>query len=61
MDFGLDRAARILDWNTMVIERQGRGWDGGLRGIEFDGETVYIAASDELFAEREKVEQRFAC
>src|SRR6185503_3590237 len=29
---------------------QGRGWDRGLRGIEFDGETVYIAASDELFA-----------
>ena len=50
MDFGLDRAARILDWNTMGIDWQGRGWDRGLRGIEFDGETVYVAASDELFA-----------
>ena len=45
-----DRAARVLDWNTMGIDWQGRGWDRGLRGIEFDGETVYIAASDELFA-----------
>ena len=50
VDFGGDRAARVLDWNTMGIDWQGRGWDRGLRGIEFDGETVYIAASDELFA-----------
>ena len=50
VDFGADRAARVLDWNTMGIDWQGRGWDRGLRGIEFDGETVYIAASDELFA-----------
>ena len=45
-----DRAAQVLDWNTMGIDWQGRGWDRGLRGIAFDGETVYIAASDELFA-----------
>jgi hypothetical protein len=50
VDFGADRAVRVLDWNTMEIDWQGRGWDRGLRGIEFDGETVYIAASDELFA-----------
>ena len=36
----------------MDIDWQGRGWDRGLRGIAFDGETVYIAASDELFAYR---------
>src|SRR5262245_58871151 len=40
----------MLDWNTMEIDWQGRGWDRGLRGIAFDGETVYVAASDELFA-----------
>src|SRR4051812_36247632 len=40
----------MLDWNRMSIDWQGRGWDRGLRGIAFDGETVYIAASDELFA-----------
>jgi hypothetical protein len=34
----------------MDIDWQGRGWDRGLRGIAFDGETVYVAASDELFA-----------
>lgn len=39
-----------LDWNKADIDWQGRGWDRGLRGIAFDGETVYIAASDELFA-----------
>lgn len=39
-----------IDWNKADIDWQGRGWDRGLRGIAFDGETVYIAASDELFA-----------
>lgn len=34
----------------MEIDWQGRGWDRGLRGITFHDETVYIAASDELFA-----------
>jgi hypothetical protein len=41
---------QALDWNTANIDWQGRGWDRGLRGIAFDGGTVYIAASDELFA-----------
>lgn len=41
---------QTIDWNKADIDWQGRGWDRGLRGIEFDGETVYIAASDELFA-----------
>jgi hypothetical protein len=39
-----------IDWNKTDIDWQGRGWDRGLRGIAFDGHTVYIAASDELFA-----------
>jgi hypothetical protein len=50
VDFAADRAAQRLDWNTIDIDWQGRGWDRGLRGIAFDGEVVYIAASDELFA-----------
>jgi hypothetical protein len=41
---------QVVDWNTANIDWQGRGWDRGLRGIAFDGEVVYIAASDELFA-----------
>lgn len=50
VDFDHDRAAQVLDWNTMQIDWQGRGWDRGLRGIAIDGETVYLAASDELLA-----------
>ena len=41
---------QVIDWNASAIDWQGRGWDRGLRGIAFDGEIVYIAASDELFA-----------
>lgn len=45
------RAVRqAVDWNTADIDWRGRGADRGLRGIAFDGETVFIAASDELFA-----------
>ena len=50
VDFDSNVAAQVLDWNTMGIEWQGRGWDRGLRGIELDGDTIFIAASDELFA-----------
>ena len=46
------RSRQTLDWNTAAIDWQGRGWDRGLRGIAFDGDVVYIAASDELFAYR---------
>jgi hypothetical protein len=41
---------QVVDWNAANIDWQGRGWDRGLRGIAFDGDIVYIAASDELFA-----------
>ena len=41
---------QLLDWNTANIDWQGRGWDRGLRGIAFDDDRIYIAASDELFA-----------
>ena len=34
---------------TLIATSVGRGADRGLRGIEFDGEDTYIAASDELF------------
>jgi hypothetical protein len=49
VDFTEKTAALCVDWNTADIDWQGRGWDRGLRGIAFDGERVYIAASDELF------------
>ena len=39
-----------LDWNTLDIDWQGHDGDRGLRGIAFDGERIFIAASDALFA-----------
>ena len=50
IDLDSREIVQALDWNTTGIDWQGRGWDRGLRGIAFDGEIVYIAASDELFA-----------
>jgi hypothetical protein len=41
---------QVVDWNAMDIDWRGRGADRGLRGIAFHKETVFIAASDELFA-----------
>jgi hypothetical protein len=50
IDLERREVTQALDWNKTGIDWQGRGWDRGLRGIAFDGETIYIAASDELFA-----------
>ena len=50
IDLDAREVRQTLDWNNAGIDWQGRGWDRGLRGIAFDDETVYIAASDELFA-----------
>lgn len=49
LDVEEGRAAMAIDWNAADIDWRGRGWDRGLRGIAFDGDLVYIAASDELF------------
>ncbi len=49
LDFERRSAEQRIDWNTGDIDFAGRGADRGLRGIAFDGEDIYIAASDELF------------
>jgi len=49
LDLEQEKAALAIDWSTADIDWQGRGWDRGLRGISFDGDRVFIAASDELF------------
>ena len=49
VDFENQAVRQVIDWNTADIDWQGRGWDRGLRGIAFDGERVFIAASNELF------------
>ena len=50
IDLENQKVEQTIDWNTSGIDWQGRGWDRGLRGIAFDDEQVFIAASDELFA-----------
>jgi hypothetical protein len=50
IDLNSQEIRQTIDWNRADIDWQGRGWDRGLRGIAFDGDTIYIAASDELFA-----------
>jgi hypothetical protein len=50
IDLDARTVVQTIDWDKADIDWQGRGWDRGLRGIAFDGRTVYIAASDELFA-----------
>jgi hypothetical protein len=50
VDLENQNVRQVLDWNTMDIDWQGRGWDRGLRGIANHEEMVFIAASDELFA-----------
>ncbi len=49
IDLENNQSAKAIDWNTANIDWQGRGWDRGLRGIDFDGDKIYVAASDELF------------
>ena len=49
VDFHTGEGAQQVDWNTDEIDWEGRGADRGLRGITFDDDDIYIAASDELF------------
>jgi hypothetical protein len=49
VDFEARTGEQHIDWNTTDIDFEGRGADRGLRGIAFDGDDIYIAASDELF------------
>ena len=48
VDLEEERVYQPVDWNTMDIDWQGRGWDRGLRGIAFYNDRVFIAASDML-------------
>jgi len=50
IDLVSQEVSQVIDWNTMDIDWRGRGADRGLRGIAFYKDTVFIAASDELFA-----------
>jgi hypothetical protein len=56
IDFQETSTSQCLDWNDGSIDFTGRGWDRGLRGIEFFEEKIWIAASDELFCYNPKFE-----
>jgi hypothetical protein len=49
VDLATGEFDQVIDWNDGSIDWAGRGGDRGLRGIAFDGERVYLAASDEIF------------
>jgi len=49
IDFDKQTGEQHVDWNTSNIDFEGRGADRGLRGIAFDGDDIYVAASDELY------------
>jgi hypothetical protein len=49
VDFENQVAEIMVDWDDSGIDFTGRGWDRGLRGIEFNGGEIFVAASDELF------------
>ena len=56
IDFETRASVQHVDWNTSEIDFEGRGADRGLRGVAFDGDDIYIAASDELFCYDRKFE-----
>ena len=49
VDVAAAQFEQVLDWNTCDINWEGRGADRGLRGIAFHGDSIFVAASDELF------------
>ncbi|EED35141.1 hypothetical protein NOR51B_1086 [Luminiphilus syltensis NOR5-1B] len=49
LDFENQKLDQVVDWNSGAIDFSGRGADRGLRGIAFDDERIFVAASDELF------------
>lgn len=60
IDFETQHCEQHIDWNTADIDWEGRGADRGLRGIAFDGDDLYIAASDELFCYNRDFTLRFS-
>ncbi len=48
VDFEKQEVDQHIDWSTGEVDVGGRGGDRGLRGIAFNGDDIYIAASDEL-------------
>ncbi len=49
VDFEKQEVVQHIDWNHSGIDFEGRGADRGLRGIAFNDDDIYVAASNELF------------
>lgn len=49
VDLETESSELMFDWDSGDIDFTGRGADRGLRGIAFEGNEIYIAASDEIF------------
>ncbi len=50
LDLDAREVRLVFDCNKPGIDWRGHGSDRGLRGIALDGDTVFVAASDELLA-----------
>lgn len=50
VDVTRERVAHVLDWKAKGVDWAAPGGGRGLRGIAFDGQRVFIAAADALFA-----------
>lgn len=50
VDLDAREVAQALDWTAAGTDSSGRGGSRGPRGMAIDGDVVYVAASDELFA-----------
>ena len=48
IDLESDTHQQVVDWNNCDIDFSGRGWDRGLRGVCFDKDRIFIAATDEI-------------
>lgn len=56
VDFEHRTGKQHVDWNNSNIDFEGRGADRGLRGIAFDDDDIFVAASDELYRYDQKFE-----
>jgi hypothetical protein len=50
LDVAAERVAHVLDWKAGGVDWAVPGGGRGLRGIAFDGQRVFVAAADALFA-----------
>jgi len=50
IDVDRGRVAQLVDWKAAGVDWKAPGGGRGLRGVAFDGERVFIAASEALFA-----------